>query len=105
VLSYLATQRTSEIGIRIALGAQRNSVLRLLLLDGLKPAWVGLVLGLIGSGFSVQLIRNMLYGAQPLDWTIFTAVAALLLIVAATACAIPAWRASRLDPVQALHME
>ena len=105
VLSYLATQRTGEIGIRIALGAQRSSVVRLLLFDGLTPAWIGLILGLVCSGFSVQLIRNMLYGAQPLDWTIFTAVAALLLIVAATACAIPAWRASRLDPVQALRME
>jgi ABC-type antimicrobial peptide transport system permease subunit len=105
VLSYLAPQRTSEIGIRIALGAQRSSVVRLLLFDGLTPAWIGLVLGLIGSGFTVQLIRNMLYGAQPLDWTIFTSVAALLLTVAATACAIPAWRPSRLDPVQALRME
>ena len=105
VLSYLATQRTSEIGIRIALGAQRSSVVRLLLFDGLTPAWIGLIVGLIGSGFAVQLIRNLLYGAQPLDWTIFTAVAALLLVVAATACAIPAWRASRLDPVQALRME
>lgn len=105
VLSYLATQRTSEIGIRIALGAQRSSVVRLLLLDGLTPAWIGLVVGLVGSAFTVQLIRNMLYGTQPLDWTIFAAVAALLLIVAATACAIPAWRASRLDPVQALRME
>lgn len=105
VLSYLATQRTSEIGIRIALGAQRSSVVRLLLFDGLTPAWIGLVVGLIGSGFTVQLIRKMLYGAQPLDWTIFAAVAALLLLVSATACAIPAWRASRLDPVQALRME
>jgi len=105
VLSYLATQRTGEIGIRIALGAQRNSVLRLLLLDGLKPAWIGLVTGLISSGFAGQLIRSMLYGAQPLDWTIFVIVAALLLFVAATACAIPAWRASRLDPVQALRAE
>ncbi len=105
VLSYLATQRTSEIGIRIALGAQRSSVLRLLLFDGLTPAWIGLILGLIGSAFTVQLIRNMLYGAQPLDWTIFATVAALLMVVAAIACAIPAWRASRLNPVQALRME
>lgn len=105
VLSYLATQRTNEIGIRIALGAQRSSVVRLLLFDGLTPAWIGLVLGLIGSAFSVQLIRSMLYGAQPLDWTVFVAVAAALLLVAATACAIPAWRASRLDPMQTLRME
>jgi predicted permease len=105
VLSYLATQRTSEIGIRMALGAQRSSVLRLLLFDGLTPAWIGLALGLIASGFTVQLIRSMLYGAQPLDWTIFVTVTALLIVVAATACAIPAWRASRLNPVQALRME
>jgi putative ABC transport system permease protein len=105
VLSYLATQRTSEIGIRIALGAQRSAVLRLLLFDGLMPAWIGLVLGLIGSGFSVQFLRSMLYGTQPLDWTIFATVAAVLSLVATTACVIPAWRASRLDPVQALRME
>ena len=105
VLSYLITQRTGEIGIRIALGAQRSAVVRLLLFDGLTPAWIGLVLGLVGSVFTVQFIRNMLYGTQPLDWTIFATVAALLLLVAATACVIPAWRASRLDPVQALRME
>ncbi len=105
VLSYLTTQRTSEIGIRIALGAQRNSVLRLLLLDGLRPAWIGLVLGLVGSGFAVQLIRNMLYGKQPLDWSIFIEVSLLLLTVAAFACALPAWKASRMEPMQALSME
>ena len=102
VLSYLATQRTSEIGIRIALGAQRSSVLRLLLFDGLAPAWIGLVLGLIASRLHCTvLIRSMLYGAQALDLSIFAAVAALLLLVAATACAIPAWRASRLYPMAA----
>ncbi|WP_158751916.1 ABC transporter permease [Acidobacterium sp. S8] len=105
VLSYLATQRTGEIGIRIALGAQRGSVLRLLLFDGLMPAWIGLVIGLIGSAFSVQLIRSMLYGTQPLDWTIFASVAAILSLVAAFACSIPAWRAAHLDPVQALRSE
>lgn len=105
VLSYLATQRTNEIGIRIALGAQRSSVVRLLLFDGLTPAWIGLILGLVGSAFSVQWIRSMLYGAQPLDWTIFVIVAVALSLVAATACAIPAWRASRLDPMQTLRME
>jgi ABC-type antimicrobial peptide transport system permease subunit len=105
VLSYLVTQRTSEIGVRIALGAQRNEVLRLMLFDGLAPAWAGLALGLVGAAFAVRLIRDMLYGVQPLDWSVFAAVALMLLIVAALACAIPAWRASCLDPMEALRTE
>ena len=105
VLSYLVAQRTSEIGIRIALGAQRQTVLQLMLLDGLRPAIFGLALGLVASVGAVQLIRSMLYGTEPLDPTIYAAVAGLLLMVAAIACMAPAWRASRLDPMQALRME
>jgi len=105
VLSYLVTQRTGEIGIRIALGAQRATVLRMMLADGLAPAWIGLVLGLLGAGFAVRLIRDMLYGVQPLDWSVFAVVALTLIAVAALACAIPAWRASRLDPMEALRTE
>jgi putative ABC transport system permease protein len=105
VLSYIVAQRSSEIGIRIALGAQRDQVLRQVLLDGLRPALLGLVFGLAASAGAARLIRSMLYGTQPLDPAVFAAVAATLLLVAALACLVPAWRASRLDPMQALRME
>jgi predicted permease len=105
VLSYIVAQRTSEIGIRIALGAQREQVLRKVLLDGLRPALFGLVLGLAASAGAARLIQSMLYGTQPLDPAVFAAVSTVLLLVAALACMIPAWRASRLDPMQALRTE
>jgi predicted permease len=105
VLSYLVSQRTSEIGVRMALGAQRSEVLRLTLTDGLRPAIGGLVLGLTGGVAASQLIRNLLYEVQPLDVMVFVGVAALLFGVAILACVLPAWRASRLDPVQALRVE
>ena len=70
VLSYLVEQRANEIGIRIALGAQREQVLRLMLFDGVRPALVGLGLGLLGGAMASQLIRSMLYGVRPLDVTI-----------------------------------
>ena len=105
VLSYLTMQRIGEIGVRMALGAQREQVLRLMLGDGLRPAVYGLVLGLAVSTGAVRLIQSMLYGTRPLDPAIFAAVAATLLVVAALACLVPAWRASRIDPMQALRTE
>jgi predicted permease len=105
VLAYLVTQRTSEIGIRMALGAQRSEVLRIMLIDGLWPAWIGLALGLVGAAFTMQLVRKMLYDVQPLDWTVFAAVTLVLSLVAALACLIPAWQASRFAPMEALRME
>ena len=105
VLSYLTTQRTGEIGVRMALGARREQVVTLMLGEGLRPALYGLVLGLVVSAAAVRLIESMLYGTRPLDPAIFAAVAATLLAVAALACLVPAWRASRIDPMQALRSE
>jgi predicted permease len=105
VLTYLVTQRTSELGIRIALGARRDQVLGAVLLDGLRPALLGMLVGLAASAAAVRLIASMLYETEPLDPVVFAAVTALLLVVAASACLLPAWRASRLDPMQALRTE
>lgn len=105
VISYLAAQRTTEIGVRIALGAQRNQVLALILCDGLRPALTGLALGLVSSAGMTRLIQSELYDTRPLDPGIFSLVALTLTVVAAAACFLPAWRATRLDPMTALRME
>ena len=105
VLSYLTTQRTGEIGVRMALGAQRREVVHLMLGDGLRPALYGLALGLAASVGTVRLIQSMLYGTGPLDPAVFACVAASLLLVACIACLVPAWKASRINPMQALRNE
>jgi putative ABC transport system permease protein len=105
VLSYVVAQRTAEIGIRIALGAQRNQVLEKILVDGLRPALIGLALGLPTSAATVDLIKSMLYQTEPIDPAVFLAVAVTLFCVAVIACILPAWRASRLDPMTALRTE
>ena len=73
VLSYLVTQRVSEIGIRMALGAQRSEVLRLVLVDGMRPVLIGLVIGLLGGAVAGVLIKSILYGTRPFDPLVFTA--------------------------------
>jgi len=105
VLSYVVAQRNTEIGIRMALGAQRGEVLRRTLLDGLQPIAAGLVFGLAGAAVAVRMISSLLYGVQPLDATVFIAVVIVLLVVAGIACLFPAWRASCVDPMVALRYE
>jgi predicted permease len=105
VLSYLTTQRTSELGIRMALGAERYQLLQLMLFDGLRPALFGLGLGLLLSFAATRIFQSMLFGTRPLDPIVLSGVIATLLAVAVLACLAPAWRASRLDPMQALRTE
>jgi len=105
VLSYLTSQRTPDIGLRIAVGAQRSQILRLVLFEGLHPALIGLMFGIAVSALSTQLLRSMLYGTRPLDPAAFAGAAAMLVAVAVLACLVPAWRASRIDPIQALRNE
>ena len=105
VLSYLVTQRVTEIGIRIALGAQKSEVLRLVLLDGLRPVLIGLLIGLAGGLAVGSLIRSILYGTSPADPVVFAVMVGTLLVTATAACTLPAIRASRIEPMQALRTE
>lgn len=105
VISYLVGQRTQELGIRLALGAQRGQVLQLILGHGLKMAIGGVILGLAAAFALTRLLENMLYGVSATDPLTFTAIALLLTLVALLACLIPAWRATRVDPLVALRYE
>jgi len=105
VLSYVVTQRVTEIGIRMALGAQRGQVLGMVLKDGLRPVGVGLAIGVCGGTAVGYVIRSLLYGTRPADPMVLAGMVGTLVIVAAIACAAPAWRASSVDPMQALRTE
>jgi predicted permease len=105
VVSYAVSQRTAEIGIRMALGATTTDVGQLVIMQGLKPALVGIALGLVGAGFASQLLRSLLFGVTPVDPLTFLVVPPALLAVAAVACYVPALRAIHLDPTTALRAE
>jgi len=105
VIAYSVSQRTRELGIRMAIGAQRGDVLRLVLREGLTTAGAGVVLGLIGALLATQLLKSMLFGVSATNPLIFAITALILMTVALAACLIPARRASRIDPMEALRNE
>lgn len=105
VLSYLVTQRVKEIGVRIAVGAKREQVLGLMLVDGLKPAGIGLGFGLLAGAATARLIRTMLYGVGPFDPVVFASMTLAVGLFSVFSCLLPAWRASRVDPMEALRTE
>jgi ABC-type antimicrobial peptide transport system permease subunit len=105
VISYSVAQRTRELGIRIALGAQRSDVVRLILRQGMSLVAAGIVFGIAASIGLTRLMATLLYGVSATDPLTFLALSTALLSVAFVACWLPARRASTVDPIVALHAE
>ena len=105
VMSYSVAQRTNEIGIRMALGAQGRDVLMMIVKQGSKLILIGLAIGLFGAFVVTRLVASLLFGVTAKDPVTFTVVAMLLGIVALLACYVPAWRATKVDPMEALRCE
>jgi len=105
LIAHMVLQRTREIGIRVALGAQRRDILRMVLRQGIRATLAGVAIGVLAGLALTRLLSSLLYGVTPRDWLTFSGVTVLVLVVALAACAIPARRAMRVDPIVALRYE
>jgi len=105
MMAFAVTQRTQEIGIRMAMGARSADVLKLVVKNGMSLATIGIIAGLAGSIGITRLMASLLFNVSPTDIVTFGLVTSLLLLVALVACYIPARRATRVDPLVALRYE
>jgi putative ABC transport system permease protein len=105
VMAYLVTQRASEIGLRMALGANRAGIVRLVLARGAALTGAGLGTGLLGALAATRLLRNMLFGVAATDRLTYRTMALGVALIALLACAVPAWRATTVDPLAALRQD
>lgn len=104
-LAYSVTRRRREMGIRMAMGSDAGGIFGLVIKQGLAVTAVGLIVGIVASLFLTGLVQSLLFGVQPLDWRVIATVAVVLGAAAFVACALPAWRATRVDPMVALTTE
>jgi len=105
VMAYSFSQRTHEVGIRMALGAQRMNILNMAIGEGMQLVAIGLAIGLIFAGALTRFVRSMLFDVSPFDPATFVVISATLAAVAFLACYLPARRATRVDPLIALREE
>jgi ABC-type antimicrobial peptide transport system permease subunit len=104
-MSYAVAQRTQEIGIRLALGAERGQVRNMVIAQGMSLALAGVAIGMLSALALSRLLETLLYGVTPRDPLVFVVVPAVLIIVALVAVWLPALRATRIDPIDALRCE